>query len=597
MIGGLSMLRTHFSLSSQMAISQYLEFKRVQCKDCYRCLRECPVKAISFAEGHAQIIDDRCILCGHCMHVCPQNAKIVHGDLPKVQRMIAEGKKVIASVAPSFISSFGLNDFTPIKQLLKNLGFFDAEETARGAEWVTREYDKILKTGKMKNFITSCCPGANRLIQEYFPQALPYLAPVASPMLAHARLLHEEHPDAQIVFIGPCLAKKREATNSGEISAVLTFSELECENLTHAIKWGDVEVPFPQINSESDSFITSRAKGYPITSGVIGSFSTLPQGYLYMAVDGAKRCMEVLENIENYEGVFIEMNLCADGCINGPCTRLPQGGVTKAKIELASYVDNQQAKFPQAHQPETTTVSFEHQYPQIFNSSRKASPSEIEEVLRKMNKFTPEDELNCSACGYRTCRAKAWAVINGYADVEMCLPYMRKKAESLAVEIVHNSPEGIILVDGDLDIVDANATAMEMLGMSGNPNKFIHRPLNDYFSSLDFFLAYSQQKNLEVHRQFISGTHRYVDITICYLKDQQILFGQMKDVTDKVSYEKKLEHLRAETIETTDKVIMKQMRVAQEIASLLGETTAETKVALLNLKKMLQQEGGQREDK
>ncbi|MCQ2275061.1 MAG: PAS domain-containing protein [Bacteroidales bacterium] len=574
-----------------MAISQFLEFKRVQCKDCFRCLRECPVKAISFADQHAQIIEDRCILCGRCMHVCPQNAKIVHGDFDRVLMMLRSGKKVIASVAPSFVSCLGFKSFAPLRKVFKKMGFFDAEETARGAEWVTREYSKLLEKGEMKNFITSACPSACRLIQEYFPQALPYLAPVVSPMVAHARLIHAEHPDAEVVFFGPCLAKKREASESGEVSAVITFSEMLDDHFAFDIKSMVEQVSLEEdcADVESDN-IDYKAKGYPVTEGIIRSFTTLPQGYRYMTVDGYKRCMEVLENIENYEGVFMEINICPNGCVNGPCAVLPQGGTTKAKMELLDYVDNQRELHPQASQPAQSEVDFGWVYPRVTNRSRKVTDKEIEEVLQRTGKMSPADELNCGVCGYRSCRGKAWAVINGYADIEMCLPYMRKKAESLAVAVVHKSPEGIIIVNSDLEIVDANATAMEMLGMGGTPERLTPQPLNDFFSPLDFYLAYTQKRNVEVHKQFIRATQRYVDITICNMEENKLIFGQMKDVTEEVNYEKKLEHLRDETLETTDQVIMKQMRVAQEIASLLGETTAETKVALLNLKKMLQQE-------
>lgn len=571
-----------------MAISQFLEFKRVQCKDCFRCLRECPVKAISFADQHAQIIEDRCILCGRCMHVCPQNAKIVHGDFDRVQLMLRSGKKVIASVAPSFVSCLGLKSFAPLRTILKNMGFFDAEETARGAEWVTREYDRLLQKGDMKNFITSACPSACRLIQEYFPQALPYLAPVVSPMVAHARLIHADHPDAEVVFFGPCLAKKREAAESGEIAAVVTFGEMMDEHFAFDIRSLIANADLQDTTNSID--IDYKAKGYPATEGIIRSFTKLPDGYRYMTVDGPKRCMEVLENIENYEGVFMEINICPDGCVNGPCSVLPKGGITKAKLDLMDYVDNQRDLSPTAAQPQVTEVKFDCDHPRVTNRSRKVTDKEIEEVLQRTGKMSPADELNCGVCGYRSCRGKAWAVINGYADIEMCLPYMRKKAESLAVAVVHKSPEGIIIVNSDLEIVDANATAMEMLGMGGTPERLTPQPLNDFFSPLDFYLAYTQKRNVEVHKQFIRATQRYVDITICNMEENKLIFGQMKDVTEEVNYEKKLEHLRAETLETTDKVIMKQMRVAQEIASLLGETTAETKVALLNLKKMLQQE-------
>jgi len=332
------------------------------------------------------------------------------------------------------------------------------------------------------------------------------------------------------------------------------------------------------------------------TDGIIHSFHHLPGGYHYMSVDGPKRAMEVLENIDNYEGVFIEINICPGGCINGPFSLLPKGGTTKARLQMQQYLMQGIHSYPTIQDGEVSPVDLSYEFPRVLNRSRKVSDKEIEEVLRRTGKVSPEDELNCGSCGYRSCRAKAWAVLNGYADIEMCMPYMRQKAESMAFDIVHNSPEGILLVDGDLNVVDANATAMEMLDIPGDTMNFKPRPLKDFMPPLDFFLAYSQQKNMEVHKQFIMSTKRYVDIVICYMKDQNLLFGQMKDVTEEVSYEKKLDRMRNETIETTDQVIMKQMRVAQEIASLLGETTAETKVALLNLKKILRQEEEKKED-
>ena len=205
---------------------QYLDFTGSRCRDCYKCLRECPVKAIKFVDHEARIIEDRCILCGKCTVVCPQNAKRVHSEIAEVEALLASGKPVIASVAPSFVSAFGVKDFSAIGIALGKLGFKMAEETAVGANIVTAEYEKLLETGEFKNFITSACPAINRMIQLYYPKALKYLAPVASPMVAHAKLLKKRYPDAEIVFIGPCIAKKREGRESGLISAVLTFNEL-----------------------------------------------------------------------------------------------------------------------------------------------------------------------------------------------------------------------------------------------------------------------------------------------------------------------------------------------------------------------------------
>ena len=207
-------------------MKEYLEFKKARCKDCYKCLRECPVKAIEVKNHQAQIIKERCILCGRCTVVCPQNAKIVHSEKDEVDALLLSGDNVVASIAPSFISSFRLQSFAQMEAVLLKLGFAFAEETAVGANAVTKEYARCIATGEYKNFITSACPALCRLIQEYHPDALKYLAPVDSPMIAHAKMLRQRFPGCKVIFIGPCIAKKREARESGLIAGVLTFEDL-----------------------------------------------------------------------------------------------------------------------------------------------------------------------------------------------------------------------------------------------------------------------------------------------------------------------------------------------------------------------------------
>ena len=562
-------------------MSEYLEFKPVQCKDCYRCLRECPVKAINIKDHHAQIIEEHCILCGHCTKVCPQKAKIEHSEIDVVRALLKGGEKVAATVAPSFISSLGQEDFTVLRIALAKLGFAIAEETAVGAQAVTEEYKRVLATGEMRNFITSACPAACRLIQMYYPKALPYLAPVDSPMVAHAKMLRRNDPGLKVVFIGPCIAKKREADEHG-IDAVLTFEELlqlfeengiDMQNINH-------------LAVTADNAGANRAKAYPATQGIIRSFDALPQGYRYLAVDGIDRLTEVLENIESLDHTFIEMNVCPGGCINGPCAIGIEGGVMKAEADINAYVEREMASRKHTPAPEVG-VSLAYAHPRLRSKSRPATEKEIEDVMHRTGKFTKADELDCGACGYRTCREKAWAVVNGYADIDICLPYMRKRAESLAVDIVRNSPEGVMIVDPDMNIVDINASAMKMLGLGGTPESVQGRPLVESFPPIEFYNAYSQKRRTENPCLRIAATGRYVSLTVSLLSEQNLLFGLMKDISEQVSYDKKLEKVRTDTLATTDELIMKQMRVAQEIASLLGETTAETKVALLKLKKTL----------
>lgn len=556
---------------------QYLDFTGSRCRDCYKCLRECPVKAIKFVDHEARIITDRCILCGKCTVVCPQNAKRVHSEIGDVEALLASGKPVIASVAPSFVSAFGVKDFAVMGIALGKLGFKMAEETAVGANIVTAEYEKLLETGEYKNFITSACPAINRMIQLYYPKALKYLAPVASPMVAHARLLKKRYPEAEIVFIGPCIAKKREGRESGLISAVLTFTELKTLFDEKGIDLNAIAaIP---VNED----IKNRSKYYPISRGIIKSFNRLPQNYEYVAVDGVKRSFDVLEDIDKLEGMFIEINCCEYACINGPATIKNQGSL-KANEDVRRYAQDS-LKGGEPGYIDPMGIDYAEGHPRISLGNVVPSERDIRAVLAKTGKFKPEDELNCGACGYPTCREKAIAVLNGNADLEMCIPYMRKRAESMSYEIIQNSPNGIIMMDYDLKISESNSLARKLLGINLDDPKGTY--LYESINAAEFFQAVSGGK--DVHRQkiYIEESKRYVDMNIILLPEHKTLFAVLKDVTDAVEYSKELDEVREKTLETTDAVIKKQMRVAQEIASLLGETTAETKVALLKLKNTL----------
>ena len=559
----------------------YLEFKNARCKDCYKCLRECPVKAIEVIKHQAQIIDKRCILCGKCTSVCPQNAKKVHSEKEAVLKLLQSGKKVVASVAPSFVSSFGVKDFNVFKIALGKLGFSDAEETAVGAAVVTEKYKELLLSGKYKNLITSACPAVNRMIRLYYPEALPYLATVDSPMLAHAKMLKKRFPDARLVFIGPCIAKKREAAESGLLSGVLTFEDLkELFDLNGIILSDIANIPV----AEKDSKV-NRAKYYPISRGIIKSFENYIDGYEFVAVDGADKCREVLENIDSLSNMFLELNSCEYACINGPCSLIHKGVAVKANAEIREYTNKDIASGGTGTVKVPEGIDFSLVHGRIKPDDHIPSMKEIEDILAKTGKFTPEDELNCGACGYNTCREKAWAVANGYADIEMCVPYMRERAESMSNEIIENSPNGIILINYEFKIIDINSKAVSLYGIQ---DKFIKgRELYEFIDASDFMTAVSEEKNIYRKKLFIPNTKKFAELSIIVIKKEKVLFGVFKDITEETAYDEKLSAVKLETISTTDEVIKKQMRVAQEIASLLGETTAETKVALLKLKKTL----------
>ena len=557
------------------ATSPYLDFKDAKCKDCFKCLRECPVKAIRYENHQAKIIEQRCILCGRCTLVCPQNAKQVHSELDDVLALLSSGRKVVASLAPSFVSSFDTQDLDVMKEALFALGFAEVEETAVGAKAVTEEYARLLGTGEFKNFITSACPAVNRMISIYYPDALKYLAPVPSPMVAHARMLKKRDPDAAIVFIGPCIAKKREAAESGIIDGVLTFEEL---NTVFAQKNIDLCKIEAKRHAEGREL---KARYYPIPRGIIKSFDSLPAGYEYVAVDGVERCAEVLDEIDTLSGLFLELNCCEYACVGGPCRLHVKGGNIKSNENVRKYAAKDMGAAPAV----TEQVDLTEKHPRIILDDFVPSEKDIRAILAKTGKNSPEDELNCGACGYSTCREKAIAVLNGYADIEMCLPYMRSRAESMSYEIIHNTPNGIVLMGDDFKILDINTRAMKLLGITEHDVRGMLA--FDCFDCEEFINAVTRGRNVSKKKVFVNRTKKYIELSVILLQEHKVLFGVMKDITESVEYDEKLNAVKLETLATTDEVIKKQMRVAQEIASLLGETTAETKVALNKLKQTL----------
>lgn len=549
----------------------YLDFKEVRCKNCYKCLKECPVKAIRIENHQARIIKDRCILCGRCTLVCPQNAKIVASDMDKIKNLLKE-KKVIASVAPSFISNFNIKTFSAMNNALKKLGFVMAEETARGARVVSAKYHELIKEGNYKNLISSCCPSTVKLIEMYYPEALKYLAPVDSPIIAHAKLLKKEYPDHCVVFIGPCISKKRECDESGLVDAVMSFEELD-----ELFKENNIEL----IDSDDNDNHYNLGRFYPISRGIIKSFEELDNSYVYIAVDGVERCKEVLQEIDELENVFLEINTCRSSCIGGPCSINRKSSSVIGNAKVRNYVhDHKTIKV----KDDDLNMDLNSTYEKINLKDKEFSEDDIQRILNMTGKFKKEDELNCGACGYESCRQKAWAVLNGFADINMCLPYMREKAESLSNEIMKNTPNGILVLDNEYRIVEINDKGKEFLNIDsinlGNDSIY------QYVSEVDNILEHIENKTNAIGQKTHVGD-RYLEYSITYISEQNIFLLVIKDITDKTNYERQLEQITLDTLSVTDEVINKQMRVVQEVASLLGEATAETKIALINLKNTL----------
>lgn len=552
----------------------YLQLKTSNCKNCYKCIRNCSIKSIKFSGNQAHIIGNECILCGTCYVVCPQNAKQIRGDVGKVKTAIADGKKVVASVAPSFAANFSGYTIKDLENALSKLGFAYAEETSRGAEAVKTHYERILKEETQDVLISSCCPTVNMLLQKYYPDVLPCLAPIASPMITHCKMIKDTTPDAYTVFIGPCISKKKEGDNSeGAVDAVLTFDEICDWFREEGIK----------LEKSGEPVETNRSALFPTVGGIIRSMTKKGSPYSYFSVDGMENCIKAIEDIRNgnINKCFVEMSACRGSCIGGPVMEKFAPSPVRSYMDIDRYAGREDI-LPNI--PEREMV--ECKYPVMAQTRDIPGEAQIREILMKMGKHSKEDELNCGSCGYNTCREKAIAVYQGKADFTMCLPYLKDKAESFSDNIINNTPNGILVLNEDFEVQLINRAACSMMNIS-SPSDILGSPVIRILNPTEYMNVLSEERNVYEKKTFLAEYKKYVEETIIYDRNYHIIMSIMRDITGEEKERSEKENTSKQAIEITDKVIEKQMRVVQEIASLLGETTAETKIALTNLKDTL----------
>ena len=558
-------------------MSDCLTLKKSNCKNCYKCIRHCPVKSIRFSANQAHIIGNECILCGQCFVVCPQNAKQITDSTEKVKVLIQSGDPVYVSLAPSFIANYRGVGIDGMREALRKLGFADAEETAVGATIVKREYEKILARGDCDILISSCCHSINLLIQKYFPAELSYLADVLSPMQAHCADIKRRHPNAKTVFIGPCVAKKDEAEHyEGFADAVMTYEELT--------RWLEAEHITPK--AEIDENDESRARFFPTTGGILKTMAQDAPGYTYIAIDGVENCMAALHDIESgkIHKCFIEMSACVGSCVGGPVMEKYHRSPVTDYTAVAHYAGTRDFAVASPSE-ELLHKNFEA----IELRNGMPSESEITEILHKMGKMKPEDELNCGSCGYNTCREKAIAIYHGKAEISMCLPYLKEKAESFSDCIVNNTPNGLIVVNDALEVQQINAAARKIMNIRSASDVLGDQVIRILDPTV-FLKVLETKRSIRDQRVYLAEYKKYVEQTVVYDSAYHMLVCIMRDVTDEETEREKKENISRQTVEIADKVVDKQMRIVQEIASLLGETAAETKIALTKLKESISDE-------
>ena len=551
-----------------------------ECNDCYKCIRECHIKAIRIQGGSASVINDKCIACGHCVTICPAGAKKVRSDIDKVKTLLIAGKKIYVSLAPSWA---GVYDIPKEKMIaiLKKLGFAGVSETALGAQEVSIQTAKILNESKSGLYISSACPVIDDYVRLYKPKFAKCITPVASPALTHAGLLKEMiGSDIEVVFIGPCIAKKNESDAHPDlIAAALTFDELN-----YWIKEEFIDIEKIEVDEDCKFVPEGAYEGalYPIEGGMNETIKQVgidKNDVTFISVSSIDSFDKALCNInpDKIENkIFVEALGCPGGCINGPCL-----SSEKSRILITSDIyANTKYRNPVPKEPRKVVP---HEY--LPNPVEKVEYSidQISKALKKISKHSQEDELNCSGCGYASCREFVNALISGDAEPSMCVSYMRKIAVRKAAAMLRCMPSAVVIVDSKLEIVEANDSFMHMF--CGNMyDIFAARQDGLTGAALERIVPFSElfesalDTGKDIHQEHYAIKDKLYDISIFTIEDGELIGAVISDVT-------KSEMDRNKIALKAREVITKNIATVQEIASLLGEHMVETELLLNSIAK------------
>lgn len=565
-----------------------IDFKAAKCRDCYRCVRSCAVKSIAFRNGRAFILPNRCILCGQCLVNCPQSAKRLSSEMDKVKEMVRSGRKVILSVSPAYLGVFGVRRARQFITAMKKLGFYEVRDAAEGCAIASEHYVRLLNNGTMTNIISTNCPSIISLIEIHYPQLIPYMAPIMRPEGIHVRMLREEFgEEAPIVYLGPCVAEK-DPNHVVMPDACLTFEEIRDWMQEEGIR---LDTCMQDDYTEEYLGVNTR---YSMSGGMLDAIQKtedaygLTDTYKKLYASGVSDCMEICDALVTgeFQHCFIELDACHGGCINGPVSSREGTGFS-LKLEL-------QAKLPET----PANIEWIRKWrPRIDprrtfsdNSVKEKMPTEeqIREIMRRTGKYKPEQELNCGACGYPTCRDKAIAVFQGKAELEMCAPYLHQRAYSLSHMVMETSPYAILVLNPDLRILECSHAVVRFFGV---PEEDVRgRNLNEFADTSDVLEVFETHAPIQGKRVIYPDKNLVTFQNIAYIPESDYVIMTIIDVTEEEKSSEDEYKKRKATIDLAQDVIYRQMTVAQQIAGLLGETTAETQTMLTKLCSMFETE-------
>ena len=555
-----------------------LQFKKVSCKNCYKCVRNCPVKAIRVHDHQARIIESQCIYCEKCILVCPQDAKEEQNMIPAIRSAMENKAQVIASLHPAYLARFGVTGLNKIREARKKLGFADVADAAEGASLMTAQYRALFPEQKeLGVMISSACPVIVQLIKKHYPHLLGNLVQSASMMQFHANYLKKQYPKARIVYVSPCISVMSELREPGnEVDYVITLEELA--------EW--LKKEGISVKEEEPERSAYRSREIALADGLTDLLGTV-KGIRKLSVSGMEQCREVLKELhpEDFENCFLEMYACSGGCVAGPSFQMKKGRYLADvfAVKNAAFGKNFHEEAGDYELPEFELRRNFGYCPAQVQAEDEVSEEEIRDALAEMGKFSPKDELNCGACGYNTCREKAIAIIQNKAEVAMCIPYMRARQESYSNK-VFNAMQGLLVtVDYNLKIIQMNQAATKLFNVP-KKRRLIGKPVSEIMDDYSLASILAFDRNLMQDEIYLEDQKCYLDRVMTNDKENKMILCIMKDITKERKHKDQIYHVQVEAARMADKLVEEQLKIVQQIAGLLGETAADTKVAVEKLK-------------
>ncbi len=551
-----------------------------KCRDCYRCVRVCPVNAISMQNSQAKVMGEKCISCGTCIKECPQSAKSYRHDLEKVVDLLDKGEDVAVSIAPSFASVFNEWEQKRLPSALRQAGFKFISETAVGALQVARETRRYAELSSQPCISTSC-PVVVNYIEKYMKDTVNNLVPVVSPMIAHGKLLKKKLPGYKVVFIGPCVAKKEESEREdvvGIIDGVITFEQLHDMLKDKNISLSSCE------ESSFDEEPAGNSCLFPLEGGLFktAGIDSTSFSFDFITLSGFEEIRDMAELIKNYrQRLLVEPLFCTNGCINGPAMTGRTNYLAKRKEITRYHLSKNYNPGIQADEIDLKTkfTAFNQEKNRVF------SEQEIREVLNQTGKALPEQELNCGACGYDSCREKAIAVLQGMAEPEMCMPFMRRMAEQKINLLIDKDPNGILILDRKMEILQINPSFKKLFSCS---DAILGKNIS-YLLDPELFERLSLDKDKVIKEITEYPSYNLVCHFIgYYLEEGEQYVGIFVDITDSTLNKSRLTELKAETVIQAQQLMDHQVKMAQELAKFLGENSAKGEMLMQQLIKAIE---------